>query len=102
MGENLLTQADIEHIRGEIRRSVIVQLAAAPCTDLARDAAILKKKADDLFDERYSTTDAVRHAEIVAEQKRTESLLAATREALRVNVRNTYGIAPGDLAALIS
>ena len=102
MGTNLLTDADIETIKGEVLLSMARQLAKLPRAELAAEAQRLSNVGKALFEERYDTRDPVRHAEIVIEQRRNDLHNSVIRSALRENLRATYGIAVHDLIYLVA
>ena len=98
---NLLSDADKAEIRGEIILSMVRSLAAKPHAELAAEALELSQKVKALCDERYETTDSVRHAEIVAELEKTERMLGVYKAAINENMRKTYGISVTDLLTLL-
>lgn len=102
MGTNLLTEADIETIKGEVLLSMARQLATMPHAELAAEALRLSNIGKALFEERYDTRDPVRHAEIVIEQRRNDLHNSVIRSALRENLRTTYGIDVRDLINLVT
>lgn len=98
---NLLSDQSKELIKAEVARSLTSHIASAPREVLVAEVAQLVKESKALFDERYSTTDAVRHAQIVKEQDKNDRKTKFYRDALRENVRNTYGVSHSDLIALL-
>lgn len=98
---NLLSDADKAEIKGEIILSMVRSFAAKPHAVLAAEALELSQKAKALFDERYETTDAARHAEVVAELEKTERMLGIYKAAINENMRKTYGISVTDLLTLL-
>lgn len=97
-----LTEIDRNCANADMVLAVVKRLAETPREALAAEALEVSNRAKSLFDERYSTSNLTRHAEIVAELERTERELSLYQAALVENIRNTYGVSVYDLISLIS